>query len=140
MKPQPALITRPAALAAVVLAAFAAFGCAFNIVSVKQTPTTLAPLSAAALDFTLTQDVTVPIGTGFPTRLKSGTRWHQVGIIDQGAVFTTRDQVVTVEASNIHEAQIVISNGQLVGFYLPVEHTFTSAKSPAILPTQSTKS
>jgi hypothetical protein len=38
-------------------------------------------------------------------------------------VYATRDRVLTVEASNVHEAYIVVSNGKLVGFFLPVEKT-----------------
>jgi hypothetical protein len=111
-------------------------GCAFDIVSVKQTPTTLGGVRTPALDFVLTQDAAVSIGTGFPTRLKQGTHWQSVGVIDQGAVYSTKDQVVTVEASNISEAQIVVSHGELVGFYLPVERTFAAAKNPVLLQTK----
>lgn len=115
-------------------------GCAFDLVSVTQTPATLVPVSSSEMAFTLQQDVVVPIGTGFPTHLKKGTVWRQVGVIDQGVVYTTRDQVVTVEASNIHEAQIVVSKGRLIGFYLPVERSFAAAKEPMPLDTQPAKS
>jgi hypothetical protein len=43
----------------------------------------------------------------------------------QGNVYRTRDQVVTVEGSHIHEAYIVVTERSLVGFYLPVERTFS---------------
>jgi hypothetical protein len=117
-------------------AVFVAAGCAFDVVSVRQTPTTLTPLGGAARGFTLPHDLSVAIGTGFPTRLKQGTTWHEVGQIAQGDVYTTRDQVVMVEASNLHEAQLVVADGKIVGFYLPVEHTFTAAQPPLVLETE----
>jgi len=53
-----------------------------------------------------------------------------VGRIEQGEVYKTKDQVVTVEASNMYEAQLVLSGSLVVGFYLPVERTFTAADPP----------
>lgn len=112
-------------------------GCAMDIVSVKQTPATLAPVVGDSPTITLQSEVTVSIGTGFTTRLKKGTTWRRVGKIAEGDVYTTRDQVVTVEASHIHEAQVVVVGNQVVGFYLPVERTFAVAKTPVPFPIQS---
>lgn len=112
------------------LCLFVLAGCAFNIVSVKQRPVTLTPLGDTSPVLSLQTDVAVSIGTGFLTRLKRGTTWRKVGAIPEGDVLTTRDQVVTVEASHIHEAQIVVSSGNVVGFYLPVERTFAPASAP----------
>ena len=108
-------------------------GCALDIVSVKQAPATLTPVAAASPASLLATDVTVPLGTGFPTKLKQGTKWQRIGTLPQGDVYSTRDQVLTVEASNIHEAQLVVSGGNVVGFYLPVERTFAPAKTPTPL-------
>lgn len=119
-----------ALLAACAVLCLALAGCAMDIVSVKQLPATLTPLGAPSPAFTLQNDASIAIGTGFKTRLKKGTTWRKVGTLGQGDVFTTRDQVVTVEASHIHEAQVVISGGSVVGFYLPVERTFTPASTP----------
>lgn len=47
-----------------------------------------------------------------------------VGTDPHGDVYKTEDQILTVEASNVYEAFIVISAGDLVGFYLPVEDAF----------------
>jgi hypothetical protein len=79
------------------------------------------------------------LGTSFPTRLKSGTRWSHVGSTEHGDVFRTKDQIVTVEASNIHEAYLVLSNRVVTGFYLPVEKTFAPARKPVLLPTTQTQ-
>jgi len=128
------LFCTPVAIAVLLLT-----GCAMDIVSVKQSPTTLAPAGDPGAPVVLQNDATVSIGTGFPTKLKKGTVWRQIGQIAEGEVFTTRDQVVTVEASNIHEAQPVIHGGNVVGFYLPVERTFTRAKAPVAITFQPPK-
>ena len=121
-----AMISRFALLAA----GLCVSGCAFDVVSVHQVPTTFATATGQPASFVLQKEVKVSIGTGFGTTLRKGTSWHEVGKVAQGTVFTTRDQVVTVEASNIHEAQLVISGQQIVGFFLPVEQTFVPATPP----------
>jgi hypothetical protein len=63
--------------------------------------------------------------------LEAGTRWTQVGRIEQGDVFRTKDQIVQVEASDVYEAYVVLNGNNIVGFYLPVERTFTAVSPPA---------
>ncbi len=111
-------------------------GCAFDIVHVKQVPAAFTLVDAPAMAFVLSRDVKATLGTSFPTRLNAGTRWRQVGIIQYGGVFATRDQIVTVEASNIHEAQLVVSNSFINGFYLPVEKTFAPVTHPIRIETR----
>ena len=104
-------------------------GCAFDVSHVKQRPATYTALAAPGPAFVLNHDVKATVGSGFPTRLKAGTRWRQVGDSEHGAVFATTDQIVTVEASNIYEAQLVVSAGAITGFYLPVEKSFVAVSS-----------
>ena len=105
-------------------------GCAFDVVSVPQSPVVF-NATTGVKGFVLMQDLKVHIGTGFATRLRANTSWHKVGATVFGDVYTTQDQIVTVEASNIYEAQIVVSGiRNLVGFYLPVEHSYVSLKEP----------
>ncbi len=112
-------------------------GCVFDLSYVKLRPVTFTPVSGATqADFSLREEVKATMGTGYPTRLKSGTRWHQIGRTEFGPVFTTQDQVVTVEASNIYEARPVVSDQSLIGFYLPVEQKFVSVGRPIRLETQ----
>ena len=108
-------------------------GCMFDVVSVRQNPTNFSPPVPPLEEFTLDQGQEISIGTGFKTALKPGTRWIEFGALPQGKVFVTKDQVVTVEASNIHEAGIVVRGNALVGFYLLVEKTFTPAKEEIII-------
>ena len=84
----------------------------------------------------LVHEVKATLGTTYPTRLKAGTRWRQVGTTEHGAVFATQDQIVTVEDSNIHEARLVVSDDVIKGFYLPVEKTFVPVNHPIRIHTQ----
>jgi len=95
-------------------------GCAPAVV---QQPTQFT--SAGGKSFRLDRSAEIPLSTGYSTTLRPGTRWELVGHLVQGDVYRTRDQVVTVEGSHIHEAYIVVSDQSVVGFYLPVERTFS---------------
>lgn len=105
-------------------------GCAFDLIHVRQVPAQFDPTQTSARSWTLAEDVKVSLPAGSATTLKKGTTWFQVGRVEQGDVFRTKDQIVTVEASNVHEAQPVIRDETIVGFYLPVERTFAAAETP----------
>jgi hypothetical protein len=109
-------------------------GCAFDVIRVEQTPVTLVSGIAAKPAFVLEQDVPISVGYAYKRVLRKGTRWTYLGAIAQGDVYKTGDQVLTVEASNIHEAYIVVENRKLVGFYLPVERTYTPVVESKSLP------
>lgn len=102
--------------------------CCFDIARVKQLPVTYAPASDPSSGFILSREVEASLGTTYLTRLNAGTRWRPVGRTEYGAVFATSDQIVTVQASNIHEAQLVVSNSVITGFYLPVEKKFAPVR------------
>ena len=121
-----------------VLALTLVMGCAFDLSYIKQQPTAFMAVAAPAQAFILSREAKATMGTGFPTRLKAGTRWDQVGTTEQGVVFATKDQVVMVEASNMYEAQIVVTAGVLKGFYLPVEKSFVAISHPISLEIQNT--
>lgn len=98
--------------------------CAFDVVHVTQNPARLESVRLGIGAFRLEKEVTVDLGTGFTRVLRKGTRWEPVGHIAEGDVYRTRDQVLTVEASHIYEAYIVVTTGKVVGFYLPVQKSF----------------
>lgn len=110
-------------------------GCAFDVSHVRQQPAQFTAAAPPAREFVLTKLVKAKLGTGFPTVLNAGTRWRQVGSVQQGDVFATRDQVVMVEASNNYEAYLVVAAGSVRGFYLPVERTFVAVARPIPLET-----
>jgi hypothetical protein len=102
-------------------------GCAFDVIHVQQVPVGLEAIAGPAPEWTLSQDVNVHLREGFAAMLKAGTTWRAVGRIAQGDVFRTSDQILTVEASNVYEAALVMKADVVVGFYLIVEHSFTAA-------------
>ena len=107
--------------------------CAFDVIHVKQIPTSLESSNNPASLLELEEETTVSLGAGYKRTLKAKTRWEYVGKTSYGDVFKTKDQVLTVEASNIYEAYIVVSSSKLVGFYLPVEKTFSPLSDPKVL-------
>jgi hypothetical protein len=107
--------------------------CAFDIVHVKQIPTKFETTSSNFKAFELEKEVSVRLDTTYSRSLKKGTRWVCVGTTTEGAVYRTNDQILTIEGSNIHEAYIVVKSGMLIGFYLPVERTFSPLSSSIAL-------
>ena len=89
----------------------------------RQEATQLTAVSGKS--FRLTSTAEVPLASGTSTTLRSNSRWELVGGIPQGEVYRTRDHVVTVRGEHIYEGYIVVKDGTLVGFYLPVERTFS---------------
>ena len=80
---------------------------------------------AAGRSFVLTADAECSVGTGYGRTLRTGTRWQLFGTLREGEVYRSPDQVLTVEGYNVHEAYLIVKDGALVGFYLPVEQTLT---------------
>jgi hypothetical protein len=97
-------------------------GCA---IPVRQLPVASPIMLASGPTFVLAQEEHVSIGTGYGRTLRAGTHWTLFGTIDRGDVYRSADQVLTVEGYNVHEAYLVVRDDTLVGFYLPVEKTFT---------------
>lgn len=116
------------------------YGCAFDVIHVKQFPTTMVVQSAKINSFHLDKAVSLSLGTGYSRNLREGTRWNYVGTIPQGDVYKTTDQVLTVEASNIHEAYVVIDASKLMGFYLPTEKSYSPLSDPVELSIAESKS
>ena len=72
----------------------------------------------------------------YARRIAAGTKFIVVGRVAQGLVLKPTQTVLTVEGAHMHEAYAVHRDGQLVGFYLPVERAFTSLAKPAPMPLQ----
>lgn len=127
---------RAVAMTGALLASALFAACPFDVIHVEQSSATIVPCDATTRPFVLEEDVPLSLPYGYRRLLKRGTRWTCIGAIAAGDVYETKDQVLTVEASNIHEAYIVVSGGKLVGFYLPVERTYSPASEPTSLPTR----
>lgn len=110
-------------------------GCAFDLAHVSFKPTQFTPQSETPKTFTLKDAVKITqTPCGYARTLRQGTRYDFVGTISDGEVYKSRDQVLTVECSNVFEAYLVVSKGSLVGFYLPVEKGFVSISKKIELP------
>lgn len=122
-------------LSRVIIAAILLAGCAFDVIHVEQRPIYFDEAAIGA-SFEMTADLTVPVGPGFSRTLKKGTRWMPAGRLSEGDVYRSHDQVLTVEASNIHEAWLVVRQNKVVGYYLIVEKTFSPLSAPMDLPSR----
>jgi hypothetical protein len=112
-------------------------GCA---ASVTHTPANLTPVAdTVSLSFvTLAQAVEIRLDTGYTRTLKAGSTWRRAGRIAQGEVYKPHNGVFTLEGAHIHEAWLVIADGRLAGFYLPVERGFSPIDRTIDLPLSST--
>lgn len=99
-------------------------GCA---TSIEQLPLDSGFMPGRGQSFVLMKEISVSLPTGYASTLNRDSRWKLVGSIKRGDIYETSDQVVTLQASDMHEAYIVVKDGYLVGFYLPVEKTFAPA-------------
>jgi hypothetical protein len=102
------------------------FGCAFNLTDVKYQLARIESVSGELTSFTI--DVDTPIHgapCGYSRSLRKGTKWEPIGRLAEGIVYRSRDQVLTIECSNIFEVYLVVVEQRLVGFYLPVEKAFS---------------
>ena len=108
-------------------------GCAFDIVHVEQVPVQFENVNTIKPDFKLKDEVKINLGTGYSRKLNKGTRWNYVSSISCGDIFKTNDQILTIEGSNIFEAFIVVSDDNLVGFFMPVEQTYCPLSKPKLL-------
>ncbi|MGW8394565.1 hypothetical protein [Pseudoduganella sp. HUAS MS19] len=102
-------------------------GCA----AVVHQPIAMTPIAEGGL-LTLEAEVPLRLATGYRRTLKEGSQWRRAGQVAQGEVLRPFQHVLTVEGSHIHEAWIVVRDGQLIGFYLPAERAF-SAQDPVHL-------
>jgi hypothetical protein len=124
-------VLRRCVVAIPLLASLCVSGCAFDLMDVRYTTSLLKAQSGSGRSFLLADEVRL---TQTPCRyqrtLHAGTRWTLVGSLPQGEVFTSSDQVLTLECSNVFEAYLVVSGKRLVGFYLPVERGFVALRNP----------
>jgi hypothetical protein len=126
-------ITRVLALGSFLLCA----SCAFNLATIKYEPAELNTPTETAASFTLTEDLRVDKSPcNYDRTLKAGTIWAARGEIEQGTVYRSSDQILTIECSHVFEAYLVVKDMTLVGVYLPVEKGFVALKRNYPLITQ----
>jgi len=117
-----------------ILAVLLLTGCAFDLAHVTFTPAQLAAQADTNRSFTIKEEVEISSAPCYKRTLRKDTRWDLVGKISEGDVYRSKDQSMTVECSNVHEAYLVVSKNSLVGFYLPVEKGFVQITDAIKLP------
>lgn len=106
-------------------------GCAAEVV---RHPAELAVQPAARrVVQVLGEAVSWRLDSGYQRQLAAGTDFLELGAIPQGRVLRPRNATLTVEGAHVHEAYAVVQSGHLVGFYLPVEKSFTPLSQPVPL-------
>jgi len=84
--------------------------------------------------FVASQTVPVHPDSGYERSIKLGTEFVDAGGISQGTILKPRNAVFTLEGAHMHEAYLVVNDGRLVGFYLPVEKSFSPLTVSVTLP------
>ena len=124
------LISLPALLVVVLVS-----GCAFDLADVKYAPAQFQSMTEAGRAFTLSTNMKLTgMPCGYGRELRKNTRWESSGSMAQGEVFRSRDQILTLECSNVYEAYLVVRDGRLMGFFLPVQQGFVGLAEPVVLP------
>lgn len=129
------MIRATSAVAALLCASTALLaGCATEV---RRDPVELTTVAAEqGRRFSSTGDIEVMLESRYTRRIASGTEFVAVGRVAQGLVLKPTQTVLTVEGAHVHEAYAVHRDGQIVGFYLPVERAFTPLAKPAPMPLQ----
>ncbi len=107
-------------------------GCAAGVV---YAPAEFTPVATAeqTLLRTLAKDAAINFDTGYSRPLKAGSQWMRIGRVSQGDVYKPHKDIFAVEGKHVHEAYLVIASDTLVGFYLPVERSFSSVNQKVSL-------
>lgn len=111
-------------------------GCAFDLAHVTYTTATFQATQNSTRRIVLSDEVPLTDTPCYSRTLRKTTRWDQVGTISEGDVLRSKDQVLTLECSNIHEAYLVMSGNKLIGFFLPFEKGFVPHSPPIVLPVE----
>ena len=111
--------------------AIALIGCAAEVV---RRPVDLSDYAAqASRVHVATAAVAFKLDSGYPRQIAAGTEFADFGAIPQGRVLRPANATLTVEGAHMHEAYAVVHDGRLVGFYLPVERSFSPLSQPVPL-------
>ena len=78
--------------------------------------------------------MTVELDSGYVRSVPAGTEFVEIGSTPQGRVYRPANTVFTIEGAHMHEAHPVVKDGRVVGFYLPVEKSFSPLSRPVEFP------
>lgn len=101
--------------------------------AVIHSPAAMTPVGASAAQpvRSLAKQVNISLDTGYSRALPTGSQWIKVGTLPQGDVYKRNQEVFTLEGTHVHEAYLVVAGNILVGFYLPVERSFSTLSQKA---------
>lgn len=106
------------------------------VAELSRAPVGFTPVtSAEPRTLRVREAVSVTPSTGYTRVIKAGSTWRLVGSLPQGDVYRPVGDVFTVEGANVHEAYLVVTQGRVVGFYLPGEVAFAPLPDQVLLPT-----
>jgi hypothetical protein len=95
---------------------------------VVRRPARLVPTPGSSDTIEILEDASIAVGPGYRRVIGRGSVWTRIGRTGEGDVYKRVDGVFTVEGAQIHEAYLVLDDGdRVVGFYLPVERAFSAA-------------
>jgi hypothetical protein len=110
------------------MACFILYGCAAEVARDTVAFTSLASTSCTERRLVKRNEV-VTFNSGYERAIAKDSQWKLVGSVPQGRVYASAASTFSVEGAHVHEAYLVVNKGNLVGFYLPVEKSFTPLNS-----------
>ena len=109
-------------------------GCASEV---TRHPVELSAAQAAPpLRYVVSSPVVIELDSGYSRTVAAGTEFVEVGSIRQGRVLKPANSVFTIEGAHMHEAYPVVRDARIVGFYLPVEASFSPLSRHVAFPFQ----
>lgn len=118
------------------MAVLVAIGLAACAPEIERERAVLAPVPAAqpVRDLIVARTTHIQLSSNYTRVLVAGSRWSPVGTLGRGTVYRPSDGAIfTIEGANVHEAYLVVSEGMLVGFYLPGESAASWLARPLAL-------
>lgn len=99
-------------------------------------PTQLVVSAEPMPDRTLTAMAPAHSSAGFDAHLPAGTILRSVGNIPEGSVWRPLNRTLAARGYDVHEGWVVLNGQTWIGFYHPVERTFSSLSHPIIIATE----
>ena len=102
---------------------------------VPRQPVALVP-AQQAWRYVVMSQMTIELDSGNVRSLPVGTEFAEAGSISQGKVLRPVKAVFNVEGAGAQEAYPVVRDSKLVGFYLPIEKSYSPLSRPVAFPLQ----
>jgi hypothetical protein len=103
----------------------------FYLIDLVTVPAPLTPAAGPERRYVLPRKLRVRSQGGRTRAIVADTTWAEHGTIAQGTVYRPVDSVFRVYAFKAVEAYLVVSDGKVVGFWLPAEQAFNPAQGRA---------